>query len=70
MCLTIPKKVVEIGKDKTAVVEKPDGSRQEIRSIIELKIGDLVLTQQNIAIEKISQENYAELLNLLKTSDE
>lgn len=55
MCLTIPKKVIGL-KGNMAVVESPDGSRQEVKSIVRLNVGDFCLTQQNVAIEKIEAE--------------
>lgn len=64
MCLTIPKKVLEI-KENSVVVEKPDGTRQEIKSIIKLKAGDFCLTQQNIVIQKIGKREAREILKLI-----
>lgn len=64
MCLTIPKKVVSID-GSNAVVEKPDGGRQEVKSIIPMKVGDYVLTQQNVIIQKIGKKQADELLKLL-----
>jgi len=65
MCLTIPKKVISTDKD-TVTVELPDGSRQTVKSIVELSAGDFCLTQQNIAIEKVSGENYEEIFKIMK----
>jgi hydrogenase maturation factor len=63
MCLTIPKKVVEI-KENTVVVELPNKTRQEVKSIVELNVGDFCLTQQNVAIEKIDKEAVSDLINI------
>jgi len=60
ICLTIPKKVIEIKKN-TIIVENPAGVRQEIKSIVELNAGDFCLTQQNMAIQQITAEE-AEVL--------
>ena len=65
MCLTIPKKVIEIDGDDI-VVELINGDRQRVKSIVELKTGDFCLTQQNVAIEKIDAEYAAELIEILK----
>ncbi len=47
------------------MVENPAGDRQKVKSIIELKTGDYCLTQQNIAIDKISKKEVKELLKIL-----
>jgi len=65
MCLTIPKKVVEIS-GITIVVETPSGDRQTVKTIVELNVGDYVLTQQNVAVEKIDEEYARELVDILK----
>lgn len=65
MCLTIPKKVISVSGN-AAVVENPDGIGQEVKTIIDLKVGDFVLTQQNIVLEKIDKKEAEEILNLLK----
>lgn len=64
MCLTIPKKVIEIG-DEFVVVEDFSGGRQKIKSIIELKTGDYVATQQNVAIEKIEKKYAEEIFKMI-----
>lgn len=61
MCLTIPKKVISIGKDKLTV-EDFKGNRQEVKTIIKLETGDYCLTQQGVAIQKIDPE-YADEIN-------
>lgn len=66
MCITIPKKVVEIGED-FVVVENHDGSRQELKSLIKsLKVGDFVLSKQNIAIEKVDKKYAQEIFDMIK----
>jgi hydrogenase maturation factor len=55
MCLTIPKKVVQIN-DGTITVELLDGTRQVVKSIVELEVGDFCVTQQNVAVEKMDTE--------------
>lgn len=68
MCLTIPKKVVEI-KNNCVVIENPNGSRQELKSIVKLKIGDFCLSQQGIVIERISKKEAEEVLNILRRKE-
>lgn len=68
MCLTIPKKVIEVRGDNTVVLEKPDGSRQEAKSIVELNAGDFCITQQNVAIEKIYPDDYQEMIAILNST--
>ena len=68
MCLTIPKKVIEIRNGGDLVVEDMDGQRQDVKSMIEVGIGDIVLVQQNVIIEKIDDESYQEMLKILKNT--
>lgn len=65
MCLAIPKKVISVEKEKI-IVELPDGNRQAVKSIVELNAGDFCLTQQNVAIERIEEEDYEEIFNIMK----
>ncbi|HRZ95095.1 MAG TPA: HypC/HybG/HupF family hydrogenase formation chaperone [Candidatus Moranbacteria bacterium] len=62
MCLTIPKKVISIEKGGV-IVENPAGDRQTVKSIVELNIGDFCLTQQNVAIEKMDEEDAGKIIN-------
>jgi len=64
MCLTIPKKVLQI-KDNSVIVQTHDGTRQELKSLIELAVGDFVISQQNMVIEKIDKEEAEEIFNIL-----
>lgn len=64
MCLTLPKKVVEI-KENSVIVENHNGDRQELKTLIELAIGDFVISQQNIILEKMSPEYAEEMLKLI-----
>ena len=65
MCLTIPKKVLR-KKGASYVVEKDNGEKQEVKSIIKIKIGDFVVTQSNVIIQKLSKKQAQEINNLLK----
>ncbi len=64
MCLTIPKKVVEINGN-SVVVETHTGDRQVLKTLIELAIGDFVISQQNIVVDKIPAEEAEEILRLV-----
>ena len=68
MCLTIPKKVLEI-RENSVVVETYSGVRQELKSMIDLSIGDSVLSQSNIIIEKIDAAEADEILKLLPNEE-
>lgn len=65
MCLTIPKKVIEV-KEGEVVVEDHNGNRQTMKTLVELAAGDFVLSQQNIVIEKMDLEIAKEMLKMLK----
>ena len=64
MCLTIPKKVLR-KKGSGYIVEKNKGEEQEVKSIIKIKIGDFVITQSNVIIQKISKKQASEIKFLL-----
>jgi hydrogenase maturation factor len=65
ICLVIPKKVIEIKKD-AIIVENSAGVRQEMKSIIDLEIGDFCLTQQNVAVQKLDKKQAEEILKYIK----
>jgi hydrogenase maturation factor len=65
MCLTIPKKVISVSGNG-AIVENPSGERRKVKSIVKIKIGDNVLTQNNIIIQKISKKQAQEIAELVK----
>ena len=65
MCLTIPKKVIS-QKGDFIILEAPDGTRQEVKSLVPLKAGDYCFTQQNIAIEKINEKEALQIINIIK----
>jgi hydrogenase maturation factor len=69
MCLTIPKKVVGI-EDNLIRVEKPDGTCENLKSIVDLNVGDFVFSQQEIIIQKLSAEEAQEVLSLFKNNKE
>ncbi|NTW27704.1 MAG: HypC/HybG/HupF family hydrogenase formation chaperone [Candidatus Moranbacteria bacterium] len=65
MCLTIPKKVLEI-RGNVVVVEDHNGARQELKTLIDLSIGDFVMSQQNVVIEKMEKQEAEEIFNIIK----
>lgn len=64
MCLTIPKKVIEIRGD-FVVVEDFKGDRQEMKTIVDLAIGDFVMSQQNVVLEKMDKRQAQEIFNII-----
>lgn len=64
MCLTIPKQVISL-KNGVATTRSAKG-RQEAGSLIKVKKGDWVLTQNNVIIKKISKYQAQEINKLLK----
>ncbi|HPN96473.1 MAG TPA: HypC/HybG/HupF family hydrogenase formation chaperone [Candidatus Moranbacteria bacterium] len=66
MCLTIPKKVIAI-KGDGVIVETAGGNRQKLKSIVlSLEVGDWVLSQQQIILEKIDKKEAKEALKILE----
>lgn len=65
MCLTIPKKVVSV-ENGIFTVEDPEGHRQDVKSLVELGVGDYVITQQNVVIEKMPQEEAQEIFEMIR----
>lgn len=65
MCLTIPKKVISRQGD-FFIVENPAGDRQKLKSIVKIKVGDNVLTQNSVIIQKISKKQALEIDELFK----
>jgi hydrogenase maturation factor len=47
------------------VVEDFQGNRQELKTLIELSVGDFVCSQQNVVIDKISPEEADDILKLV-----
>ena len=53
------------------MVEDHVGDRHEVKNIIEsLQIGDFVLSQQNVAIEKIEKKYAQEIFDMINTKGE
>ncbi|KKS66163.1 MAG: hypothetical protein UV36_C0034G0002 [Parcubacteria group bacterium GW2011_GWC2_42_6] len=63
MCLTIPKQVISI-KGSTVKV-KSGQTQQAVGSLIKVKKGDWVLTQNEVIINKINKEKAQEILKII-----
>lgn len=46
------------------IVEKNNGEKQEVKSIIKVKIGDYILTQNNVIIQKLTKKQAQEINDL------
>ncbi len=65
MCLALPLKVVSLSEN-TAMVERA-GVRFEVdtRLVNDLSPGDYVLVHAGFAIQKVDQQDVAEIINLI-----
>ncbi|MDD5590239.1 MAG: HypC/HybG/HupF family hydrogenase formation chaperone [Candidatus Portnoybacteria bacterium] len=62
MCLTIPKQVVSFRKGRV-LLASPSGE-EEAGSLIRIKKGDWVLTQNQIVVSKITKKQAKDILGL------
>jgi hydrogenase assembly chaperone HypC/HupF len=53
MCLTVPRKVTKVEKDKALL---QDGRWVKTDLVGKLKVGDMILVNANLAIEKITKK--------------
>ena len=65
MCFSIPKKVIKIS-DTYITVENRDKSQEQARTLIDITIGDFVIVENSIIIEKIKNEKIDELFKILE----
>lgn len=63
MCLTIPKQVISTGKN--AINVKAGKKTETVGSILSVKKGDWVLTQNSIIIKKITVKQAREINTFL-----
>jgi hydrogenase maturation factor len=61
MCLTIPKKVISIKSDHLEVCSENSQKIQKVGTLIDVKRGDWVFTQNNFIIRKITQKQAQEI---------
>ncbi|MBU2036848.1 HypC/HybG/HupF family hydrogenase formation chaperone [Patescibacteria group bacterium] len=66
MCLTLPKQVVAI--NKTAIKVKVNNSAELVGSLLPVKRGDWVLTQNRIIIKKITARQAKEINKIILAS--
>lgn len=64
MCLTIPKRVVSLKGGIIKITPFNDKKEQEVKTIVKVKKGDWVMTQNGIIINKISSLQASEICNL------
>jgi len=63
MCLTIPKQVLSIKKDFIEVMSSK--GKEKLGTLITIKKGDWVLSQNGIIIRKIGAGQAQEIINLI-----
>ena len=66
MCLSIPAKIVSIDGDMAEVSTGGSLFKAGLHMIENAKVGDYILLHAGFAIQKISQEEAAETLKILK----
>jgi len=62
MCLAIPRKVLEVN-GKEAIVDC-DGEKKKVMSLLDLELGNYVIINSGIVVEKISKEEAENALNI------
>jgi len=63
MCLAIPGKVVEIKDNgKIAIVDYGSEKREADNSLVKAKVGDWVIVQFKVVVERLSEEEARESL--------
>ncbi len=75
MCLTIPKQIISVNKNVVRL--KDDIYAETAASLVKIKKGDWVLTQnvvrhgspQSVIIKKITAKQAKEILKIIKTYD-
>jgi len=66
MCLAIPGKVIELrAGGKKVLIEQP-GVQREVFNAINAKKGEFVLVQQGFAVERISEKEARETLEVFE----
>ncbi|GAI80048.1 unnamed protein product [marine sediment metagenome] len=65
MCLTIPGKIVSIERNKALISQAGNTKHVDI-SLIDAKIGEYVLVQADMAVQKISKQEAEESIRAWK----
>ena len=64
MCLTYPAKILKI-KNKKALIKTKNGKRDiNIGALERLKVGDYVLFNADLAVEKVSRQEAKEIMEI------
>ena len=66
MCLAIPKKVIFIKKNGVEVCANNSEKTEKVRTILKVKKGDWVLTQNKIIVNKITKKQAEEINKIIK----
>lgn len=61
MCLTVPKKVIAVKKDHIEICSENSREIQKAGTLIDVKVGDWVFTQNNFIVRKITKKQAAEI---------
>jgi hydrogenase expression/formation protein HypC len=70
MCLSIPGKVITINEDKAIVSVGGTEYEASLQLLDDVQVGDYVLIHTGFAIQKISEEEALETLNVFEEFDE
>ncbi len=68
MCLTFPYQIIRFEDQVTAIAHdlKKQEKRVTISALVDIQIGDWVLVNANLAMQKIPADEALELIKLLK----
>jgi hydrogenase expression/formation protein HypC len=70
MCLSIPAKIVSIDGDMAEVSVGGSLFKAGLHMISDVKVGDYILLHAGFAIQKISEQEAAETLKILREMDD
>lgn len=65
MCLAIPVKITAI-KNKKIIIKEAGQDKSVSGSLIQTKVGDYVILQNNFVVRKIDKKSAEEIINLIK----
>ena len=65
MCLTIPKQVISVKKD--SILLQAGRKKESAGTLLKVKKGDWVLTQNNVIISKINKKQAQEINKLTRS---
>jgi hydrogenase expression/formation protein HypC len=70
MCLAIPGKIIDIESNNARVDFNGVIKKVSIELMSNINIGDYVLVHAGVAIEKVKNEDAAEIIELLKVTNQ